>query len=81
MLRHACGFKLANDGHDTRALQPARSRTSSGTRGCELRNLQWLVPTGRPCVFPRRSARPAPARRRQLLSYPGDGPDLRVAPC
>jgi site-specific recombinase XerD len=21
MLRHACGFKLANDGHDTRAIQ------------------------------------------------------------
>jgi len=21
MLRHACGFKLTNDGHDTRALQ------------------------------------------------------------
>jgi site-specific recombinase XerD len=21
MLRHACGFKLANDGHDTRGLQ------------------------------------------------------------
>lgn len=21
MLRHACGFKLANDGHDMRALQ------------------------------------------------------------
>jgi integrase len=21
MLRHACGFRLANDGHDTRALQ------------------------------------------------------------
>jgi len=21
MLRHACGFKLANEGHDTRALQ------------------------------------------------------------
>jgi site-specific recombinase XerD len=21
MLRHACGIKLANDGHDTRALQ------------------------------------------------------------
>jgi site-specific recombinase XerD len=21
LLRHACGFKLANDGHDTRALQ------------------------------------------------------------
>jgi hypothetical protein len=23
MLRHACGYKLANDGHDTRALQRA----------------------------------------------------------
>ena len=23
MLRHACGYKLANDGHDTRALQHA----------------------------------------------------------
>jgi type 1 fimbriae regulatory protein FimB/type 1 fimbriae regulatory protein FimE len=22
MLRHACGYKLANDGHDTRAIQP-----------------------------------------------------------
>ena len=21
MLRHACGFKLATDGHDTRAIQ------------------------------------------------------------
>ena len=21
MLRHSCGFRLANDGHDTRALQ------------------------------------------------------------
>ena len=31
----------------------ARSRPSSGTRGCELRNLQCLVPTGRPCDFPR----------------------------
>src|SRR5262249_19011736 len=35
----------------------ARSRPWSGTRGCELRNLQWLVPTGRPCVFPRYFAR------------------------
>ena len=24
MLRHACGFKLADDGHDTRALQAYR---------------------------------------------------------
>ena len=35
----------------------ARSRPSSGTRGCELRNLQWLVPNGGPCVFPRYFAR------------------------
>ena len=35
----------------------ARSRPSSGTRGCELRNLQWLVLTGRPPVFPRYFAR------------------------
>src|SRR5262249_15333100 len=35
----------------------ARSRPSSDTRACELRNLQWLVPTGRPCVFLRYFAR------------------------
>jgi len=35
----------------------ARSLPSSGTRGCELRNLQWLAPTDRPCVFPRYFAR------------------------
>jgi hypothetical protein len=29
MLRHACGYKLANDGHDTRAI-PLR-RTSITT--------------------------------------------------
>jgi hypothetical protein len=38
----------------------ARSRPSSDTRGCELRNLQWLVPTGRPCVSPRYFARVRP---------------------
>jgi hypothetical protein len=42
-----------------------RSRPSSGTRGCELRNLQWLVPTGRPCVFPRYFARVS----NQLANY------------
>jgi hypothetical protein len=26
MLRHACGFALANKGHDTRALQASRPR-------------------------------------------------------
>jgi integrase len=28
MLRHACGFKLANDGHDTRAIQAYLGRRS-----------------------------------------------------
>src|SRR5215471_20125751 len=42
----------------------ARSRPWSGTRGCELRNLQWLVPIGRPCGFPRYFARV----RRQLAN-------------
>ena len=28
MLRHACGFKLANDGHDTRAIQAYLSHRS-----------------------------------------------------
>jgi site-specific recombinase XerD len=32
MLRHACGFKLANDGHDTRALQ---ARLPAGRLPCE----------------------------------------------
>jgi len=38
---------------------------SSGTRECELRNLQWMVPTGRRCVFPRYFARV----RSQLVNY------------
>jgi hypothetical protein len=29
MLRHACGFALANKGHDTRALQPVSWNPSS----------------------------------------------------
>jgi integrase len=32
MLRHACGFKLANDGHDTRALQHYLGTRTSSTR-------------------------------------------------
>ena len=32
MLRHACGFKLANDGHDTRALQEWLGHRTSSTR-------------------------------------------------
>src|SRR5262249_21337381 len=42
MLRHACGFKLTNDGHDTRALQH-----TSGTRTFSTRSgtPRWR-PTG-----------------------------------
>jgi integrase len=38
MLRHACGFKLANDGHDTRALQDylGHKSISSTVRYTEL---------------------------------------------
>jgi type 1 fimbriae regulatory protein FimB/type 1 fimbriae regulatory protein FimE len=34
MLRHACGFALANKGHDTRALQAATSSTRCDTPSC-----------------------------------------------
>jgi len=30
-LRHACGYKLANDGQDTRALQPEISPAAATT--------------------------------------------------
>jgi site-specific recombinase XerD len=33
MLRHACGYKLANDGHDTRAIQAYLSRNIQNTCG------------------------------------------------
>ena len=33
MLRHACGFALANKGHDTRALRLARGVTVTITTG------------------------------------------------
>lgn len=39
MLRHACGYALANKGHDTRALQAqdtAMSSTRLDTRSCRL---------------------------------------------
>ena len=38
MLRHACGFKLADDGHDTRASQewPGHSDIQHTTRYTEL---------------------------------------------
>ncbi len=38
MLRHACGYKLANDGHDTRALQEwlGHSNIQNTTRYTEL---------------------------------------------
>ena len=38
MLRHACGFKLAHDGHDTRAIQEwlGHRNTQHTTRYTEL---------------------------------------------
>jgi type 1 fimbriae regulatory protein FimB/type 1 fimbriae regulatory protein FimE len=38
MLRHACGFKLANDGHDTRAIQSyiGHRNIEHTVRYCEL---------------------------------------------
>jgi integrase len=42
-LRHACGFALANKGHDTRALQ---------IKGDWLRHAKFaLIPTARPRRF------------------------------
>jgi hypothetical protein len=38
-------------------MREKMSESSSGTRGCELRNLQWLVPAGRPCGFSQYFAR------------------------
>jgi hypothetical protein len=39
MLRHACGFKLANDGHDTRAIHTAEKLGDAAGH----RELHWLV--------------------------------------
>jgi type 1 fimbriae regulatory protein FimB/type 1 fimbriae regulatory protein FimE len=38
MLRHACGYKLANDGHDTRSLQhyPGHKNIQHTVRYTEL---------------------------------------------
>ena len=55
MLRHACGFKLANDGHDTRALQHylGHKNIQHTVRYTEMapdrfkefwRDLQWEIP-------------------------------------
>jgi site-specific recombinase XerD len=46
MLRHACGFKLANDGHDTRAIQAYlghRSIMSTALNGLDAEPLQKLL--------------------------------------
>ena len=37
MLRHACGYKLANDGKDTRSLQAYLGHRTFNTR-CAIRN-------------------------------------------
>src|SRR5258706_22879 len=38
MLRHACGYKLANDGHDTRALHSTTWATKIFSTRCGTRN-------------------------------------------
>src|SRR5438034_6608073 len=54
-----CAYGILLDLHSfpTRRSSDLRSRPSSGTRGCELRNLQRLVPAGRPSGFSRDFAR------------------------
>jgi hypothetical protein len=55
MLRHACGYKLANDGHDTRALQAylGHKNIQHTVRYSELAPTRfkdfwrkWLLPRG-----------------------------------
>jgi site-specific recombinase XerD len=43
MLRHACGFKLANDGHDTRAIQAYLGHHSLGTLPKQGTVLNWAT--------------------------------------
>jgi integrase len=47
MLRHACGFKLANDGVDTRALQhfprPSQHHAHGAIYRAALRLLRWVL--------------------------------------
>ena len=42
MLRHACGFALANKGHDTRALQASRLTEDVGTTHVEHRTARVI---------------------------------------
>ena len=47
MLRHACGFKLANDGHDTRAIQaisrPPLNHVHCALYGVDTQSVQELL--------------------------------------
>ena len=45
MLRHACGYKLANDGHDTRALQHSSGTRTFSTR-CVTPSLRRIASKG-----------------------------------
>jgi site-specific recombinase XerD len=42
MLRHSCGYKLANDGHDTRAIQHYLGYRSIASTACSTA----LAPVG-----------------------------------
>jgi Phage integrase family len=68
MLRHGCGYALANAGHDTRALQAWLGH----------KNPYWLTPCAsqpiqRPCPCRAASSRPAcpPKRRNRRAAIPG----------
>lgn len=61
MLHYATGFKLANDGHDTRAIQYTTWDTGTSSTPCATRSwpqnpaqgfLEGLTLPGPPCVTP-----------------------------
>jgi hypothetical protein len=74
MLRHACGYKLANDGHDTRALQHYLGhkniqhtvRYTELSPPAPLQDLPRYYGLLRPCA-PRRYSRPRGWSRLRLL--------------
>ena len=57
MLRHACGFKLANDGRDTRALQHYLGHKRPIQELLGRLNLRWASPrdVDQPSVRPRQT--------------------------
>ena len=42
MFRHACGYELANDGHDTRAIQAYLGQSHQNTTRYIALTWQWF---------------------------------------